>query len=485
MDELQQSARMEVKIGADPMLQAQLSELGESMRDLLHGGVSGPACNSSKQGTYIGSHAPSLQQADAADFFSIFTTGVSRRKEMASISSMPTPSSMSRSCHQTSTPRSMSSSFNNETTPLHMQPMMDQRADDVVLEHILQRLERDEISVGDALGSLESEIQSTCPPPLASTRGQSPAASVCSRSSTQWSKRWSRRSPSEAHSDEADIDGRVSSTPRNARKADVHSQQPFPQPCQRCRILTLQVKALGQALAGLAARTFNWSAGLSMAKRRSLADLMLEYATPCAHIDSDVLALCRELQRAHWEELPATGFNAIKASAEAAVGKPVDHVGNEALAQACCAERPHSAAGTPLQESWPRIPEHASASSRVLEQHQQTSSRSVAVSKEEASVFEDDLSVPVALPSSCAFPSQKFLFSSLSPAAKICTDEVEADDDPMDTLDEVVHQCPVMPDAEKAMCPHADLSERCEAAFDVAAGDGVLRRPLRVYSSAS
>eukprot|EP00971_Amphidinium_carterae_P069111 1367879-Amphidinium_carterae.1 len=53
--------------------------------------------------------------------------------------------------------------------------MMDQRADDVVLEHILQRLERDEISVGDALGSLESEIQSTCPPPLASTRGQSPA----------------------------------------------------------------------------------------------------------------------------------------------------------------------------------------------------------------------------------------------------------------------------------------------------------------------
>ncbi|CAJ1342550.1 unnamed protein product, partial [Effrenium voratum] len=56
--------------------------------------------------------------------------------------------------------------------------------------------------------------------------------------------------------------------------------------CSRCPVLNMQVRALSQSLAGLGAKAFNWSSGLSKLQRRDLAEVVLEYCRPCAHLDS-------------------------------------------------------------------------------------------------------------------------------------------------------------------------------------------------------
>lgn len=72
--------------------------------------------------------------------------------------------------------------------------------------------------------------------------------------------------------------------------------------CGRCTVLAMQVRALSQSLAGLSAKTFNWSAGLSKAMRRELVELILAYARPCGHLDpliEEMLVALEKISCAH------------------------------------------------------------------------------------------------------------------------------------------------------------------------------------------
>eukprot|EP00931_Biecheleriopsis_adriatica_P059526 TRINITY_DN35624_c0_g1_i1.p1 TRINITY_DN35624_c0_g1~~TRINITY_DN35624_c0_g1_i1.p1 ORF type:complete len:538 (-),score=110.29 TRINITY_DN35624_c0_g1_i1:39-1607(-) len=66
--------------------------------------------------------------------------------------------------------------------------------------------------------------------------------------------------------------------------------------CQLCSVLALQVRALAQSLSGLGAQIYKWSAGLAYRRRVELAQLVLDYALPCEHLDSRLETLCAELQ---------------------------------------------------------------------------------------------------------------------------------------------------------------------------------------------
>eukprot|EP00927_Polykrikos_kofoidii_P081340 TRINITY_DN7861_c0_g1_i1.p1 TRINITY_DN7861_c0_g1~~TRINITY_DN7861_c0_g1_i1.p1 ORF type:complete len:835 (+),score=154.20 TRINITY_DN7861_c0_g1_i1:71-2575(+) len=69
--------------------------------------------------------------------------------------------------------------------------------------------------------------------------------------------------------------------------------------CWRCGVLAVQARALSQALAGLGARCYNWSCGLSSGETRprELAGTILEYVRPCAHLDASLRELCADLER--------------------------------------------------------------------------------------------------------------------------------------------------------------------------------------------
>jgi hypothetical protein len=77
--------------------------------------------------------------------------------------------------------------------------------------------------------------------------------------------------------------------------------------CERCDVLSQQVQALAQALAGLGAGSLAWSAchDNSQSQRRSLAELVLKYATPCSHLDSGLQNLCSMLSATNWDSSQA------------------------------------------------------------------------------------------------------------------------------------------------------------------------------------
>ena len=65
--------------------------------------------------------------------------------------------------------------------------------------------------------------------------------------------------------------------------------------CRQCGVLGLQVRALCQSLAGLAARTIQWGSHLSHRRQLDLVDLVLMYLRPLEHLDKQLEALCEEL----------------------------------------------------------------------------------------------------------------------------------------------------------------------------------------------
>lgn len=71
--------------------------------------------------------------------------------------------------------------------------------------------------------------------------------------------------------------------------------------CERCSVMGVQVRALAQSLAGLGARIFNWSSDMQAVRRKDLAEVVLGYAQPCAHIDEAIQNLCDELTSIEWE----------------------------------------------------------------------------------------------------------------------------------------------------------------------------------------
>eukprot|EP00929_Paragymnodinium_shiwhaense_P083602 TRINITY_DN44612_c0_g1_i1.p1 TRINITY_DN44612_c0_g1~~TRINITY_DN44612_c0_g1_i1.p1 ORF type:complete len:302 (+),score=114.65 TRINITY_DN44612_c0_g1_i1:71-976(+) len=60
--------------------------------------------------------------------------------------------------------------------------------------------------------------------------------------------------------------------------------------CDRCALLEGKLNSVSQALAGLAARVFNWSLGMPLAEedRHALAAVVLEYLRPCVGIDARI-----------------------------------------------------------------------------------------------------------------------------------------------------------------------------------------------------
>ncbi|CAK9113446.1 unnamed protein product [Durusdinium trenchii] len=70
--------------------------------------------------------------------------------------------------------------------------------------------------------------------------------------------------------------------------------------CARCRVLERQIQALAQALAGLGARVFNWTAsGLSLRSQKTfLWDMTQQYLQPCAHLDGRLAETCSSLAAA-------------------------------------------------------------------------------------------------------------------------------------------------------------------------------------------
>ncbi|CAE7539583.1 unnamed protein product [Symbiodinium natans] len=77
------------------------------------------------------------------------------------------------------------------------------------------------------------------------------------------------------------------------------SERPYTR-CRQCGVLGLQVRALAQSLSGLAARTVQWSAGLSHRRQQDLVDMVLCYLRPLEHLDERLETLCCELASAPW-----------------------------------------------------------------------------------------------------------------------------------------------------------------------------------------
>mmetsp|Transcript_72486 Transcript_72486/g.158180 ORF Transcript_72486/g.158180 Transcript_72486/m.158180 type:complete len:631 (-) Transcript_72486:1952-3844(-) len=80
-------------------------------------------------------------------------------------------------------------------------------------------------------------------------------------------------------------------------------QQALDKSSKKVEALSQQVDALTQALAGLAARVFNWSEPLPMNMREQLAKAILAYCKPCSGLDPTSLgALCVKLESVRWRE---------------------------------------------------------------------------------------------------------------------------------------------------------------------------------------
>ncbi|CAK9090733.1 unnamed protein product [Durusdinium trenchii] len=115
-----------------------------------------------------------------------------------------------------------------------------------------------------------------------------------------------------------DFEKPKASTPRDFKMEKAHLAMPMaeavppspgvaPTMCSRCHVLNMQVRALAQSLAGLGAKAFNWSMGLSKLQRRDLAEAVLEYCRPCAHLDTTLEGLCIDLENIHWGKVASVG----------------------------------------------------------------------------------------------------------------------------------------------------------------------------------
>jgi len=168
-----------------------------------------------------------------------------------------------------------------------------------LLERLLRGLESEELTVNDALNTLDGELRSPEAPMsctgFAGSGRNSPEAPLSPLRGGAGGFAGSGQASPGAHPLAA-----------NSRAWDSPPQGTNLQSsCSRCSVLSLQVRALAQSLAGFSARAFNWSVGLSASQRRALAELALEYMKPCAHIDAHLSGLCAELEKARWDDAAA------------------------------------------------------------------------------------------------------------------------------------------------------------------------------------
>ena len=125
---------------------------------------------------------------------------------------------------------------------------------EATLESLLRGIETDQLSINDALRSLEKlPMAETQTPSLKDTRVSPPAT-------------------------------------RQTQTQGAETTR-----CGQCPILGLQVRALAQSLSGLGASVVKWSTCLVHSRQTEIADMVLEYVQPLKHLDGQLEALCLEL----------------------------------------------------------------------------------------------------------------------------------------------------------------------------------------------
>lgn len=95
----------------------------------------------------------------------------------------------------------------------------------------------------------------------------------------------------------SDSDAREALTSADFDKLDQESG------CSHCVGMKMQVRALAQSMAGLAAKVFNWSSSLGKLQRRDLAEMILEYCKPCAFLDTHLQDLYFGLKHIEWADV--------------------------------------------------------------------------------------------------------------------------------------------------------------------------------------
>jgi len=162
----------------------------------------------------------------------------------------------------------------------------------VLLERVLSGIESKEINIDDGFSAFETGLLERHLP-----RG---AAAVRMDLEGMIDSMLKRPAPVKAQKqDPYSATARSSSKQRRAQTPPA-VLAPGISGCQRCEILSQQVAALAQALTGFCSLAYHWSAGLPEVRRRTLVELALDYAGPCAHICTDLADLCVELEHLRW-----------------------------------------------------------------------------------------------------------------------------------------------------------------------------------------
>jgi len=196
-------------------------------------------------------------------------------------------------------------------------------AGDLLLERLLKGLENKEMSVGDALGALESKLQ------RADAAGRAESGSSAADSRRDMDSMAGRWAPETLQDISGGMDG-----PTSGRQPSAAAGSASQRASEQCAALSLQVKALAQSLAGIGARAFQWASALSVPLQRELASLVLEYTRPCAHIEASLQDLCEELECVKWPEVAGVLYSPLgKPPAKVAEITPLQEIAPPAAHQ--------------------------------------------------------------------------------------------------------------------------------------------------------
>eukprot|EP00747_Dinoflagellata_sp_TGD_P211869 gnl/TRDRNA2_/TRDRNA2_85040_c0_seq3.p1 gnl/TRDRNA2_/TRDRNA2_85040_c0~~gnl/TRDRNA2_/TRDRNA2_85040_c0_seq3.p1 ORF type:complete len:398 (+),score=43.30 gnl/TRDRNA2_/TRDRNA2_85040_c0_seq3:70-1263(+) len=147
-----------------------------------------------------------------------------------------------------------------------------------LMQHLLRGLEESSVSLPEAVGVLESEVTRPAGLMVAQQTGGRDSSSAHGRLESLLQRMREQHNPENA----AAVTGGRKLPPSRSKH-------------QECADLSAHVGVLAQSLAGLAARALHWSEGLDLALRQELADLVLEYLWPCAHLDDHIKSICMYL----------------------------------------------------------------------------------------------------------------------------------------------------------------------------------------------
>eukprot|EP00927_Polykrikos_kofoidii_P041238 TRINITY_DN35166_c0_g1_i3.p1 TRINITY_DN35166_c0_g1~~TRINITY_DN35166_c0_g1_i3.p1 ORF type:complete len:695 (+),score=87.43 TRINITY_DN35166_c0_g1_i3:292-2376(+) len=173
--------------------------------------------------------------------------------------------------------------------------------DQGVMARLLLGLEEGDLSVGDVLGVLETDVRRA--PTVLQANSRSPRNSIASgqaaarpgRDSSPAVGRPAFRGSEDVAQRESFLDNNSLEKKLSSKTTSLSSPG-----CNRCSVLEKQLGAVAQALSGVSARIFNWSlnAPLRPQQQTSLWELVVQYLTPCAITDQRIADTCNDLKAA-------------------------------------------------------------------------------------------------------------------------------------------------------------------------------------------